>query len=242
MKSSRANEIIKEIKGQYNSIATEWHSSRPYPSGIKMKQIKRLKKGQKVLDLGCGNGLVTGEIMKRGVKYYGLDISNALVKIARQQYKPEIKSGLVEFKVGNACKKLPYKNNFFDAAISFAVLHHIPGEVNRLHFLQELHRVLKPGGGASLIVWNLLNDWPRKRYGIEEQIKKPNPGLGENDFLVGWRATPGKDVKRYIHNFTASELKELAHQVGFKKIVVGYYTRAGKKEKNGEELVLNVWK
>lgn len=207
-----------------------------------MKQIKRLKKGQKVLDLGCGNGLVAGEIVKRGVKYYGLDVSSGLIKIARQQYKEEVKTKLAEFKVGNACKKLPYENNFFDAGVSFAVLHHIPGSDNRLKFLQELRRVLKPGGWASIIVWNLLNDWPRKRFGIEEQIKNSNSNLDENDFLVGWRATPGKNVKRYIHNFSEVELKELACMAGFRKITVGFFTRAGEKIKNGEELVLNVVK
>ncbi len=242
MKSSKANQIIKEVKEQYNSIASEWDASRPFPSGVKMKQIARLKKGQKVLDLGCGNGLVAGEIIKRGVKYYGIDISSGLVKVARQKYTQEIKSGVVQFKIGDACKKLLYQNNFFDAAISFAVLHHIPGVDKRLKFLQELRRVLKPGGWAGIIVWNLLNDWPRKRFGVEEQIKTPNPGLDENDFLVGWKATPGKDVKRFIHSFSVSELKNLATQAGFKKITIGHYTRVGKKEKNGEELVLNVWK
>lgn len=242
MKSSKANKIIKEVKEQYNSIASEWNASRPFPSGVKMKQIARLKKGQKVLDLGCGNGLVAGEIIARGVKYYGIDISNGLIKVARKKYNQEIKSGVVQFKVGDACKKLPYQNNFFDAAVSFAVLHHIPSDDKRLKFLQELRRVLKPGGWAGIIVWNLLNDWPRKRFGIEEQLKNPNPDLDKNDFLVGWKATPGKDVKRYIHSFLASELKDLAERAGFKKITVGYYVRAGKKEKNGEELVLNVWK
>jgi len=242
MESNRANEIIKEVRQQYNSIAIEWHSSRFFPSGIKMKQVKRLKKDQRVLDLGCGNGLLAGEIIKRGVKYYGIDIASTLVKIARRKYAQAIKSHAAYFKVGDVCKRLPYKSNFFDAAISFAVLHHIPGANNRLQFLRELRRVLKPDVRASIIVWNLLNDWPRKRYGIEEQIKNPSRDLDRNDFLVVWKATPGKNIKRYIHNFSATELKKLAQQAGFKKITIDYYTRAGKKEKNGEELVLNVWK
>lgn len=242
MQNSQTNQIIKEVKEQYNSIAKEWDLTRQVPTVLKMKQIKRFKKGQKVLDLGCGNGLVTGEIVKLGVKYYGLDISNELVKIARKKYSQEVKSGVVQFKIGDACKKLPYKNNFFDAAISLAVLHHVPGEKNRLKFLQELYRVLKPGGRASIIVWNLLNDWSYKRFGIEHQLKNHNVDLGENDFLVDWRATPGKNMKRYIHCFTNIELKKLAKQAGFSKITIGYYTRSGKKVKNGEELVLNVWK
>jgi len=242
MDSKRAKEIIKEVKEQYNTIAVDWDVSRAFPSGIKIKQIKRLKKGVKVLDLGCGNGLIVNEILQRGGKYYGIDISSGLIKIAKKKYALEIKKKLAEFKVGDAVKKLPYQNNFFDHVFSFAVLHHIPSIENRLRFLEEIKRVLKSGGRADIIVWNLFNDWSYKRFKISAQMKNPLPHLDKNDFLVEWRATLGKDVKRYIHSFTDKELKELARTVGFEKITVGYYNRAGEKVKNGEELVLNLVK
>lgn len=232
IKSSRATEIIKEIKGQYNTIAKEWDSSRFVPSKLKIKQIRKLKKGEKLLDLGCGNGLIVTEALKKGVHYIGIDISSVFIKVAKKKYPG------VDFQVGDATKKLKFKNNSFDKVFSFAVMHHVPSEKLRLKFLQEIYRVLKNGGEAVIINWNLLNDWPRKRYGIEEQIKNPNVGLGTNDFLVGWCATPGKNVKRYIHSFSANELKDLSQRAGFKKIKVDYFTRVGKKEKNGEELVV----
>ncbi|KKQ39807.1 MAG: hypothetical protein US58_C0027G0003 [Candidatus Magasanikbacteria bacterium GW2011_GWA2_37_8] len=229
-------QIIKEIKEQYNTIASDWDSSRYAPSELKMKQIKKLKNGEKLLDLGCGNGLIVPAVMKKNVKYIGVDIASALIKIARKKY-PE-----VDFYVGDATKKLKFKNNSFDKVFSFAVMHHIPSEKLRLKFLQEIYRVLKSGGEAVIINWNLLNDWPRKRFGIEEQIKKPNINLGKNDFLVGWTRTPGKNVQRFIHSFTADELKDLSIQAGFTKIKVGNFTRVGKPEKNGEELVLTLVK
>jgi len=242
MKRNQANEIIKEVREQYNSMTKEWDISRQVFSSLKEKQLKRFRKCKNILDLGCGNGLVTGEILQYGVKYYGLDISKELIKIARRKYSAEIKNKEANFLVGDACKKLPYKNNFFDGVISFAVLHHVPGEEKRLRFLDEVKRVLKPGGQASVIVWNLFNNWPKKRFGIEEQVKNPKLGLDKNDFLVSWRATPGKEVKRYIHSFTDKELKELARAVGFDKITVGYYNRAGEKSVNGEEIVVNLIK
>jgi len=223
-----ARAIIKEIKEQYNTIAREWDVSRFVPSGIKMKQIKKLKAGDRLLDLGCGNGLIVPEVLKRKVNYVGVDISSALIKIARKKY-PE-----VNFVVGDATKKLIFKNNSFDKVFSFAVMHHIPMEKFRLKFLQEIRRVLKDGGEAIIINWNLFNDWPRKRYKIEEQAKNNS----NNDFYVGWRATSDHNVQRYIHNFTVEELKNLAKLAKFKKVSVGYYTRAGKKEINGEELVI----
>jgi len=227
-----ARAIIKEIKEQYNTIASEWNLTRPEASGIKMQQIKKLKPGDKLLDLGCGNGLIVSEVLKRKAEYVGVDISSGLIKIAKVKY-PGIK-----FLVGDATKNLKFENNSFDKVFSFAVMHHVPGEELRLKFLQEIYRVLKNGGEAIIINWNLMNDWPRKRYSIEEQIKNPTLGLGQNDFLVGWKATPGHNVKRYIHLFSVPELKDLAKRAGFSKISLDYYTRGGKKEKNGEELVM----
>ena len=242
MNSKQATEIIKEVKEQYNTIAADWDKTRVLSSGIKMKQIKRIKKSDKVLDLGCGNGLVVGDILKQGAKYYGIDISSGLIKIAKKKYAAEVKKKIVEFKVGDATKKLPYKNNYFDHVLSFAVLHHIPGVEKRLAFLQEVKRVLKTGGRADIIVWNLFNDWPRKRFCVDNQKNNPILGLEENDFLVGWSATPGKDVKRYIHSFSDQELKQLAQKVGFAKIKAGYFNREGKRIENGEELVLSLSK
>lgn len=242
MKRNQANEIIKEVKEQYNSIAKEWDISRQVFSGLKEKELKRFRKCKNILDLGCGNGLVTGEILRHGVKYYGLDISKELIKIARKKYPSEVKSKRANFLVGDACKKLPYKNNFFDGVVSFAVLHHVPGEEKRLKFLEEVKRVLKPGGRAIILVWNLFNDWPKKRFKILEQQKNRLPNQEDNDFLVSWSSTPGKIIERYIHSFTDKELKGLARAVGFKKVTVGYYNRAGEKSANGEELVANLIK
>lgn len=242
MRLSKAKEIIKEVREQYNTIAKEWDLSRQVPTGIKMKQIKRLKSGKTLLDLGCGNGLIAAEVVKRGVLYRGIDISRALIKIARQKYFEEIAQKKMEFLVGDACKKLPYKENSFDYVFSFAVLHHVPGEEKRQYFFKEIKRVLKSGGRAVLINWNLLNDWPMQRYGIAEQIKKPQIGLEKNDFVVGWRSTPGKDVKRYIHSFSKQELFDLAQSAGFGKIKIEYFDRAGEKVENGEEILLEITK
>ncbi len=220
--------IINKTKEQYNAIAHDWDLSRSRPSGLKLKQIKCLKNSDRLLDLGCGNGLIVPYVLERGAEYNGIDISGELIKIAKGRY-PE-----ADFKIGDATKKLKFKDNSFDWVFSFAVLHHIPTEKLRIIFLKEIYRVLKKGGRASIIVWNLLNDKMAKRFKIYEQLEKNKT----NDIKVRWLRTKGMEVQRYIHIFFPEELKKLAMKAGFKDIDTEYYNQAGKKEKNGEELVL----
>ncbi|MDO9509736.1 MAG: hypothetical protein Q7J14_00430, partial [Candidatus Magasanikbacteria bacterium] len=97
-------------------------------------------------------------------------------------------------------------------------------------------RVLKPDGKAVIINWNLLNNKIAKRFNIKESMKitKKN-GFNERDVFVGWKATPGENVMRFIHVFSKDEMKILSKQIGFSKIKIENYSQLGKKEKNGEE-------
>lgn len=238
-----SSQIIRNITANYNTIAKDWDVSRYRPSPIKIKLLKAVKKGMIVGDIGCGNGLIIPEVLKNGAKkYFGLDISSGLIKIAKNKYTAEIKKGIVELKVGNALK-LPYGNNKFDVIFSFAVMHHLPDQENHLKFLREINRVLKPGGKAVIINWNLLNKKTSDKFQIKEKlVKTKKEGYNERDVFVGWKATPGKDIKRFIHIFIPEEIKTLARQIKFKKIRNEYFGQLGKKEKNGEELVTTLIK
>ncbi len=237
MDKSKASRIIRETRDIYNSIAKEWDISRERPSGVKMKVLKLVKPGYRVLDLGCGNGFMTPLVLERGGVYEGLDISKNLINIARQTYRNEIKSGQAKFQVGEVTK-LPYPGSSFDVIISFAVLHHIPSPELRQKFFIELARVLKPGGQGVVIVWNLLNDWSNKRFKIQQQLKEQ--GLSKSgDVLVPWKATGGQIFSRYLHLFNQKELINLAKLSGLKRLKANFFTRSGALHSNGEELMLN---
>jgi len=241
MQSKQAQAIIRKTKENYNAIASEWDISRAQPSGVKLAALKKIKSGVRILDLGCGNAFMVPYVLDRGAKYFGIDISGELIKIAKKKSAKEIKNKQVELRVGGATK-LPYKNNFFDGVISFAVMHHIPSEELRLKFLQELWRVMKVGAWATVINWNVLNEWPDKRFRISEQLKNPQPGTDAGDVTIPWKATTEKPIQRYLHNFTKKELLDLARAAGFKSARAEFYRRDAAREKNGEELVLNLKK
>jgi ubiquinone/menaquinone biosynthesis C-methylase UbiE len=109
------------------------------------KVVKYFKKYnvRKVLDLGCGSGRHLVYLAKRGFDVYGIDIAEHGIKIARRWLKEEgLKANL---KVGDIYRKLPYKNNFFDAIISIRTLHHERIEkIKKL--IKEMERILKPNG------------------------------------------------------------------------------------------------
>ena len=123
------------------------------------KLIKRssIKKGMQVLDLGCGSGAFT-PFVARAVgekgKVYALDIqADMLEQLENKLSKPENKD-IRNIKVieGNAYE-LPFDNGSLDLVYMVTVLQEIP---DRNRALQEVNRVLKPGG--VLAVTELFSD------------------------------------------------------------------------------------
>lgn len=54
--------------------------------------------------------------------------------------------------------KLPYKDGCFDAVISIGVIHHFASTKRRIKALQELGRILRPGGKMLVYVWAMEQD------------------------------------------------------------------------------------
>jgi len=101
-----------------------------------------------VLEVGCGTGLLTGELAKTGAKILAIDISPDLLDRARER----VRSSNVTFLCANAYE-LECEDNTFDFIVGMSVLHHL--EVGKA--LREFHRVLKPGGRIAFSEPNMLN-------------------------------------------------------------------------------------
>jgi SAM-dependent methyltransferase len=97
---------------------------------------------QRVLDFGCDDGAFLASL--KGVpELYGCDINPQAVERARAAV-PEGK-----FFVVGATPETPFEDNFFDAVSLLSVLEHVPDE---RALLGEIHRILKPGGTAIVLV------------------------------------------------------------------------------------------
>jgi SAM-dependent methyltransferase len=105
------------------------------------------KKGDKLLEIGCGTGLFTGKVYEAtGANIIGTDISEDLLEVARKQH-PEI-----EFRVADAMD-LDFPDNTFDGVYGSSIIHHLDME----KAMKEIWRVLKPGGSTVFAEPNMLN-------------------------------------------------------------------------------------
>ena len=235
MNKNNPQNIIEKTRDDYDLIAKEWDLSRNRASKLKTDLISDIKSQNKVLDIGCGNALMLPFILEKGAFYSGLDISEKLIEIARKKYSKEVEQEKAELVVDQATE-LPFQDEKFDFVISFAVLHHIPSKELQEKFFKEIKRVSKPNAKVKIIVWNLLSNWANKRFNVENQLKGEKSG----DVTVPWKATHGEIISRFVHQFSKEELLSFAEDAGFKNIEIDFFTRAGEKTKNGEEMVLEM--
>jgi len=123
-------------------------------------------KGHNVLDLGCGNGWFSTNLVKKGKRVYGVDISHELLKIANEQAKLQgLKEHLHFAKM--AAENLAFSNDYFDIIVGSAILHHTFIELT----IQCIYDVLKIGGIGIFIepmnenfllkIWRRLTPWRR---------------------------------------------------------------------------------
>jgi len=211
MDSNFAQFILEKTKRDYNLIAEEFSNTRREIWEELNFLFEDLKEGEKILDLGCGNGRWYKVFVRKKVDYFGLDNSEKLLEIAKKNF-PEAK-----FLIGDALN-LPFSENFFDRVYAIALLHHIPSEVFRIKVLQEIKRVLKPGGILILTVWKihrLSEILLLLKHTFLKLIKKSQ--LDFKDVFLPW----GKKILRYYHYFSKRELESLTKRAGFEILKFG---------------------
>ena len=99
--------------------------------------------GQRVLDLGCGDGEFTPLLASHGANVLGLDISTDLLGLARRRIELDGFGKQVRPLCGSA-HGIPLHSDSVDVVFGMAVLHHLDLDLAA----REVHRVLKPGGRA----------------------------------------------------------------------------------------------
>ncbi len=212
MKKNYAKYLLNKNYLDYNLIAQYFSDARDRPwRDLEFLFTDYLKKNEKVLDLGCGNGRFYKLIKSKKANYIGIDNSKGLIKIAKEKYPKgnfQIADGL----------SLPFPSNSFDKIYCLSVLHHLPSKKLRLKFLKEAKRVLKNKGVLFLTVWNLWSNKKGKKLIFKFTLLKifGKSKLDFKDIFYPWKNFENKTLaQRYIHCFTKKELKKNVQQAGF---------------------------
>jgi len=144
-----ANEHVLQLTGAY--------SARQVSTAL------ALEKSDRVLELGCGVGRIGHLLAPQVAHWEGADISANMLGVARERLRTHANVGFTEL-VRTSLKPLPDAS--FDKAYSVAVFIHMDKEDFYL-YLEELARVVKPGGLVYFDTWNLASPVGWRRFKLE---------------------------------------------------------------------------
>ena len=111
--------------------------------------------GARLLEVGCGMGTDLLQFARGGAICTGIDLTPRSIEITRRRFALYGERG--NFLIGDG-ERLPFTDATLDVVYSNGVLHHTPDTAGAI---VELHRVLKPGGIAKVMVYhkNSINYW-----------------------------------------------------------------------------------
>lgn len=119
--------------------------------------LENVFKSDRILDLGCGTGMLLGELAKRCKLAVGVDSSRGMLEVAKKRARDF-------FLVCADADHLPFHASCFDTVVSVTLLQNVP---NPQTTLKEMARVLRPEG--RMVVTALKHKCDRPK--LEEWVK-----------------------------------------------------------------------
>jgi len=183
-----------EIAAVYDRIAEHFAETRHHAWPEVREFLAPLDRVGVGLDLGCGNGRHAELLAGVAGTVLALDLSGGLLAEARARARAEGWSAT--FIQGDAAA-LPVAGGRVDLAVYVATLHHLRPRAARVRSLDELARVLAPGGRALVSAWSTAHD----RF-------DPGPDAAEGfDTTVDWTLPDGETVPRFYHIYAPAEFE-----------------------------------
>ncbi len=172
--------------------------------------------GKRVLDLGAGQGGLLLELLSHGADAVGIEPGDEFSRLAQIRLAD---SGQDPSRVIQALgESLPFSDAYFDYVISLQVLEHVPAP---LRILQEVYRVLKPGGACYITCENYLSFF-EPHYRVRWLPLLPKP-------IGAWYLRKiGRDPRfllRYVYYTTYLQIWRLCSTVGFCNITYGQFSQ-----------------
>ena len=154
---NRLTEVYRDWAKKYDYDNDHVLGTVSQPKSVNLLSTRLKDKTAKIIDVGCGTGLVGEELKAKDFIYFdGLDISKDMLSIAKSR-------GYRNLFLGSLNKQLPVFDNAYDAAMCIGVFTH--GHVSSDRF-NELCRIVKPGGYVCFTI----NEGVFEEYGFKEMI------------------------------------------------------------------------
>ena len=189
----------------------EWLNGNNREGNARALGMLDVQAGCRVLEIGFGNGRAVPEIIGQAdnVSYTGVDISPTMVDEANRFNAALVACGRATFVLASA-ERMPFADSSFDRALAVGVIHFWKDPTAPL---QEVHRVMRPGGVAVIGALDIRSPPPfaRPEYGFYLRnadewaaiIRRAKFRAVEAETVETEQLTPdGKPVKRYAVRLT----------------------------------------
>ena len=154
---NRLTEVYRDWAKKYDYDNDHVLGTVSQPKSVNLLSTRLKDKTAKIIDVGCGTGLVGEKLKAKDFIYFdGLDISKDMLSIAKSR-------GYRNLFLGSLNKQLPVLDDAYDAAMCIGVFTH--GHVSSDRF-NELCRIVKPGGYVCFTI----NEGVFEEYGFNEMI------------------------------------------------------------------------
>ncbi len=156
-----------ELRRLYDETAERYDKRYEEIQGKKYQLVlKNVSKSDRILDIGCGTGMLLGELAKRCKLAVGVDSSQGMLKVAKGRVR--------DFSLACAdADHLPFRESCFDTVVSVTLLQNMPDPKTTL---KEMARVLRPGGKVIVTVLKHKCDRPK----LEEWVRSAGLKLLES--------------------------------------------------------------
>ena len=136
-------------EGAVGLAVADWLSENNRQANAKTVVLLDVKTGNRVLEIGFGNGRTVPDLIAQAadVYYAGIDISPTMVAEASTFNAALVAAGRATFHLGSA-ERMPFADHSFDRVFSIGVIHFWTDPAGPL---AEVRRVLRPGGSMLML-------------------------------------------------------------------------------------------
>jgi ubiquinone/menaquinone biosynthesis C-methylase UbiE len=206
---------------------SNWHRALLHPA---LLRVVGPLGGQRVLDVGCGNGSLARQLARRGAHVTGVDAS-APVIVRAQQREAREPLGIV-YHVADAQRMEPIRDGWFDLAVSCMALQDIRDAAGAI---REVARALKPRGRFVPLFSHPCFDIPEASAWVAEHSpsmttrwRKVSRYRGVFDAPLSWKCPSGGAVVTRSYHRPLSWYFRALHRAGF--VVMGFEEPAPTEE------------
>lgn len=202
---SRAGKSLQDRRRYFQEIDAYRYEKSPFiPGFAKFAQGHN----RRVLEVGLGSGSDFLRWAQSGARLWGRDLTEASVRLVQERLALEALQA--EVAVGDV-ERLEFPDNFFDIVYAYGVIHHTPDTPRAV---REIHRVLKPGGVARVMIYHargltVFYQW------VLFALLKMQPWRSPRDIFFHHNESPGTklytkaEARRLFSCFRAMDIRTL---------------------------------